>query len=250
LKKKGTIYIGTSGWSYKHWKGPFYPEGIRPADELSYYVSHFDSVELNNSFYRLPDRRTFEQWRDKTPSGFLFAVKASRYITHMKKLHDTKNAVQRFMHNAQGLEKKLGPVLFQLPPGWKVNVERLAEFLDSLPNGFRFAFEFRNTTWYTPEVLSLLKKFNCAFCIYNLEGHTTPLEVTADFVYIRLHGPGGKYEGSYAEEKLNTWAYIADKWQTAGKDVYIYFDNDQFGYAALNAKYLRSIISNTTAIYQ
>jgi uncharacterized protein YecE (DUF72 family) len=241
--KKGSLYIGTSGWNYKHWRGTFYPPNTRPADELSYYTSHFNSVELNNSFYHLPKRETFEQWKERTPPHFLFSVKASRYITHNKKLHEAKEAVKLLLHNAQGLAEKMGPILYQLPPGWKVNTERFAEFLKSIPKGFRSTFEFRNPTWYTPDVINLLKQFNCAFCIYNLSGHLSPLEVTADFVYIRLHGPGGKYQGSYSESELQTWADRIRKWQAKEKDVYIYFDNDQAGYAALNANYLQSILS-------
>jgi uncharacterized protein YecE (DUF72 family) len=145
------------------------------------------------------------------------------------------------LHNAHGLAKKMGPILFQLPPGWKVNAERLTEFLKSMPKALRLTFEFRNITWYTPAIIELLKQFNSAFCIYNLSGHLSPLEVTADFVYIRLHGPGGKYQGSYSESELQIWADRIRKWQAEGKDVYIYFDNDQAGYAALNAKYLQSI---------
>jgi uncharacterized protein YecE (DUF72 family) len=137
----------------------------------------------------------------------------------------------------------MGPILYQLPPGWKINTERFAEFLKSIPKGFRSTFEFRNATWYTPEVIQLLNKFNCAFCIYQLNGHQSPMEVTADFVYIRLHGPGGKYQGSYSESELQTWADRIRKWQAEGKDVFIYFDNDQAGYAAFNASYLRSIVS-------
>lgn len=235
---KGKIHIGTSGWHYKHWKGTFYPDKIKSDGQFAFYAEHFSTVEINNSFYRLPDPATFIAWRKAAPQQFLFAVKASRYITHMVKLKTNKQSLRKFFSRVMKLEEKLGPILFQLPPRWKVNTERLANFLQQLPSGPRYAFEFRDHTWYTPEVLSLLKEWNCAFCIYHLEKHLSPLEVTADFVYIRLHGPGNKYQGTYSGRSLATWATRCQKWLKEKKDVYIYFDNDQAGYAAKNAMLL------------
>lgn len=241
LKKKGHVYIGTSGWNYKHWIGTFYPAGTNPAGQLSYYMQVMDTVELNNSFYHLPDRDTFRKWKETTPGNFIFAVKGSRYITHMKKLKDTGEALKVFMEHARGLGKKLGPILFQMPPGWKLNYERLETFVRMLPRTRRFAFEFRNPTWYDARVYALLQRHRCAFCIYELDGHLSPKEVTADFVYLRLHGPGGKYQGSYSERILKQWSEQIGQWQDAGKDVYVYFDNDQAGYAAFNAQQLKAI---------
>ncbi|MCD9016546.1 DUF72 domain-containing protein [Parachryseolinea silvisoli] len=241
--RKGKIYIGTSGWSYKHWAGTFYPEDIKADKQFAYYQDYFDTVELNNSFYHLPDRTTFRKWKEATPENFIFSVKGSRYISHMKKLSDAREPLRAFLHNARGLGRKLGPVLFQLPPGWKLNLERLQTFLKQLPPTLRVAFEFRNMSWYTPEVYEALRAHDCAFCMYELAGHLSPLEVTADFVYIRLHGPGAKYQGSYRRTMLKKWAKRLLAWRDKGIDSYIYFDNDQAGYAAFNAQTLQELIN-------
>jgi uncharacterized protein YecE (DUF72 family) len=239
--KKGKAYIGTSGWSYKHWAGTFYPAGIKPAAQLEYYVRNFSTVELNNSFYRWPDKEQFERWRESTPDDFVFAVKASRFVTHMKKLKDPEEPVKRLLDHAVGLRKKLGPMLFQMPPGWKLNYDRLSYFLSLLPKEFRFAFEFRNTTWYDDAVVKQLADHGCAFCMYELGGHTSPVHITAGFIYVRLHGPGGKYAGSYSNDALRTWAGRIAGWRDSGLDVYVYFDNDQAGYAAFNALRLKEL---------
>lgn len=234
---KDAIRIGTSGWHYKHWLGTFYPEDIKPTGQLSYYLKFFNTVEINNSFYRLPSKEMFGNWKNAVPDDFLFVVKASRFITHMKKLKDPAESLVNFMENIQELEEKLGPILFQLPPGWKINIKRLEEFLEKLPSGFRYVFEFRNDTWYHEAVYCLLEKHNCAFCIYELAGHLSPLKITADFVYLRLHGPGeNKYQGSYSDEALKEWALQCKAWTQEGKDVFVYFDNDEKGYAAFNAQ--------------
>lgn len=240
--RKGKIYIGTSGWSYKHWKGNFYPQDIKDSDEFSYYQKYFQTVEINNSFYHLPLESTFTQWRKTSPKNFLFSVKASRYITHMKKLKTDNEGLATFLKRASKLKEKLGPVLFQLPPGWKLNLMRLETFLNQLPAKFLYTFEFRNQTWMTDEVLALLRKHNCAFCIYELEHFLSPLETTADFVYIRLHGPGKKYQGNYTRAALKKWAQKCENWQKKGKDVYVYFDNDQNGHAVANAATLLSLL--------
>src|SRR5690606_31090935 len=152
-----------------------------------------NSVELNNTFYRLPSEETFLKWKAAVPDHFLYVVKASRFITHMKKLRDPAESLQRFMERVVLLGDKLGVVLFQLPPFMKVNLELLQEFLAKLPSGLRYVFEFRNEDWYRPEVYETLRRYNCGVCIYELAGHQSPVEITADFVYIRLHGPGNKY---------------------------------------------------------
>jgi uncharacterized protein YecE (DUF72 family) len=238
-----TIYIGTSGWSYKHWIGTFYPAGIKESSQFEYYLKSFQTVELNNPFYHLPARETFVKWRKSTPENFIFSVKASRYITHMKKLLDGKETTSLFLKHAGGLKEKLGPILFQLPPGWKINVERLKDFLSHLPKKHRYVFEFRNSTWYDEKIYSLLRKYNCAFCIYELEHHFSPTPITADFVYVRLHGPEGKYAGSYTDTELKKWADQCVNWKKEEKDVFFYFDNDQLGYAAFNAIRLKELIS-------
>lgn len=237
------IWIGTSGWSYKHWSGTFYPEDVKSRDHFQYYQSHFDTVELNNSFYRLPTAETFSAWRLSVSDDFLFAVKASRYITHMKKLKDPVESSSKFFDNVTALEQNLGPILFQLPPGWKLNFGRFSEFLEKLPPTFRYTFEFRNHNWYNPQVYDALKQYNCAFCIYDLAGHQSPIEVTADFVYVRLHGPDGKYDGSYSDDQLQKWADRIKKWAISG-DVFVYFDNDIGGHAPHNAMRLKQLLAS------
>jgi uncharacterized protein YecE (DUF72 family) len=242
MKRKDNIHIGTSGWHYKHWRGTFYPMSTKDKEQLKVYLETFQTVEINNSFYRLPESTTFEQWRKSTPENFIFSVKASRFITHMKKLKDTYESLQTFLKNANALKEKLGPILFQLPPGWKINSERLSDFLKQLPKGYRYAFEFRNHTWYEEEVFTLLRKYNCAFCIYELDHHISPMEITANFVYLRLHGPEGKYQGSYDQHQLSNWAKLCRKWSEEEKEVFVYFDNDQLGYAGFNAQSLKNIL--------
>jgi uncharacterized protein YecE (DUF72 family) len=242
LAAKGRIRIGTSGWNYDHWRGPFYPEDLSSREWLSFYARHLGSVEVNNTFYQLPRERTLRDWSDAVPSDFLFSVKASRYITHMKKLKDPKDSLEQFLARVLTLGDRLGPVLFQLPPSWKVNPERFEGFLEEmrergrdLPTPLRCAFEFRDESWFSDEVLGLLRAHEAAFCIYDLGGSQSPREVTADFVYVRLHGPGGRYEGSYGTEALSEWAGAFSTWTRKGIDVYCYFDNDDSGYAAKNA---------------
>ncbi len=245
--RKGKLYIGTSGWQYKHWKGKFYPAHLKPEEQFRFYCQHFDTVEVNNSFYKLPSAKTFDDWHNKAPAKFLFAVKASRFITHMKKLKGGKSTFSKFFSHANGLGKKLGPVLFQLPPRWKQNLDRMKDFLLKLPQGIRYTFEFRDHSWYTCELYSLLRKHKCAFCIYELAQHQSPVEVTSDFVYIRLHGPADKYQGKYTDSQLKGWAYKCGAWQDEGKDVYIYFDNDQEAYAPHNALRLKDFCSKRVA---
>jgi uncharacterized protein YecE (DUF72 family) len=235
--------IGTSGWHYDHWNGPFYPEDCKPADRLAHYVRTFDSVEINNSFYQLPKRDTLEGWREAVPDGFVFAAKGSRYTTHMKKLKDPQRATEKFFAAIDALEPKLGPILFQLPPSWACNADRLRDFLAGMPRGYRFAFEFRDPTWFADEVYDALRKAGAAFCLYDIEGRRSPEDVTADFVYVRLHGPGpGAYEGRYDDDALGGWAEKIRSWRDDGRDVYCYFDNDQNGYAALNAARLKDMV--------
>lgn len=235
------VYVGTSGWHYKHWRGPFYPENLPQNRYLEFYSEHFDTVELNTTFYRLPPPDAAAKWRKSTPPDFTFAAKGSRFITHMKKLRDPEAALEKFFDRVRGLGKKLGPIVFQLPPQWPVKPERLEQFLRALPRRRRYAFEFRNPTWNTKEVYDLLAKRNAALCIFHLAGTQSPVEVTADFTYIRLHGPGGKYQGSYNDASLRAWAKRIEKWNLAAS--YIYFDNDQAGYAPKNAARLRQMLT-------
>ncbi len=236
------VHIGTSGWHYKHWKGPFYPSDLPASKMLAWYVERFDTVEINNSFYRLPQESALRSWCSQTPPNFCFTVKASRYITHNRKLEDPEDTVEKFMAVVDKLERRLGPILFQLPPSWKLNAERLETFLYGLPRGHRYAFEFRNETWNVPEVYAILRRHNAAFCIYELAGFQSPIETTADFAYVRLHGPGSKYQGDYSAQTLQLWTNRIAKWRKTLKHVFVYFDNDQSGFAAKNALELKAMI--------
>jgi len=242
VQRLATIRIGTSGWHYKHWVGTFYPPRTPGSKMLAYYCERFDTVELNNSFYHLPKKSSLESWRDSTPPGFCFAAKGSRFLTHMKKLKDPEQGLNRFLDAIEVLQQKLGPILFQLPPNWELDVERLANFLGFLPGEHRYAFEFRNASWSVPEIYDLLRQRNAANCIFHLAGTHSPIEVTADFAYVRLHGPGGKYQGSYSDQALVEWALRIRKWRQELKTIYVYFDNDEAGYAAQNALRLKDLI--------
>ncbi len=239
------IRIGTSGWHYKHWVGTVYPPKWPASKMLAWYQERFDTVEINNSFYRLPPESALENWRSSTPANFLFAVKGSRFITHMKKLKDPVASLDKFFSRVDLLKEKLGPILFQLPPNFEVDVGRLREFLDALPRYHRYAFEFRNASWNSAGVLSLLRENNAAYCPFHLAGYQSPIEITADFTYIRLHGPGGKYQGSYDDEALRCWAERINEWRRDLRAIYVFFDNDDSGYAARNAFRLRELAAVT-----
>jgi uncharacterized protein YecE (DUF72 family) len=243
----GDIHIGTSGWHYGHWRGPFYPADLKADKMLRWYIQHFDTVEINNSFYRLPTSAAIEGWCRETPPGFCFAVKASRYITHNRKLKDPAETIKRFMLQITELGERLGPILFQLPPAWQVNIERLEEFLQALPPGRRYVFEFRNPTWNVRPVYDALRKHNAAYCVYELAGFHSPVHVTADFAYVRLHGPEHAYQGDYSRTELEEWARRIDRWRRELKHIFVYFDNDQAGYAAKNAIELKRIVGSANA---
>jgi uncharacterized protein YecE (DUF72 family) len=241
------IRIGTSGWHYKHWVGRYYPEKTKPAEMLPHYLRDFDTVELNNTFYHLPKEESFDAWRDSTPDDFLFAVKGSRFLTHMIKLKDAERGLSNFLPRAERLGSKLGPILWQLPPRWNANVERLEEFLSKLPREHRYAFELRNETWMTDAVYDVLRKYNAAFCIYELAGYRSPIELTADWTYIRLHGPTlFKYQGSYTDKQLAAWAERIREWRRKLAAIYVYFDNDDSAYAVDNALTLRRLVKQRT----
>jgi uncharacterized protein YecE (DUF72 family) len=236
------INIGTSGWHYDHWKGPFYPRDLRSGEMFPYYARHFRTVEINNSFYQLPKEETLEMWRKTAPENFIFSMKASRYITHMKKLKDPSKTSPPFLEAARVLGPKLGPLLFQLPPRWHVDPERLEGFLNALPKGFRYAFEFRDPSWLQGHVYEILEEHGAAFCIYELESRISPKEVTSDFVYVRLHGPGRAYQGQYDTKTLSGWAGEFFTWADQGKEIFCYFDNDQAGYAAQDALRIQAMV--------
>jgi len=246
---KGKVYIGTSGWIYPHWgNGVFYPSELKQGEWFSYYCQHFDTVEINNTFYHLPKREVFENWQRSSPENFVFVVKASRFITHMKKLKDPASSTRNFLTNAAGLGKKIGPILFQLPPFWNLNLERLKEFIDYLslqkiiPN-IRAVFEIRNPTWFCDEVFKILQEGKAALCFADWPDLKIESPVTADFVYLRRHGSTSLYSSEYSQEELSRDAEQIKNWLKDGRDVYIYFNNDAHGWAVKNAKTLKELLS-------
>ena len=238
------VLVGTSGWSYPHWRGPFYPPEVRPDGFLAYYAGRFDTVEVNSSFYRLPAETTVRRWRDLAPPGFTYAVKATRFITHYRRLKDAQEPLAQFLERVSVLDVALGPLLFQLPPSFPLRLERLEAFLALLPARPPVAFEFRQATWFVPGVYDALARRGAAFCISDLHGRATPEIVTAPLVYVRLHGPG-RYSGSYDDASLAAWAEKCAAWARDGRQVRVYFDNDQRGYAARDAGRLRELLGQT-----
>ena len=228
-------FIGTSGWHYEHWRGRFYPTELPKSKWLEFYARSFSTVELNNSFYHLPSEKAFTNWRDSSPQGFCYAVKVSRFITHIKKLRDVEEALAKFLERARLLEVKLGPLLYQLPPGLHRNDSLLESFLSMLPRDLSHVFEFRHESWLDKGVFDLLRSYNAGCCIYDMPDFTTPLEATADFVYVRFHGSTWLYGGSYSDEELSGWAKNISELARGRKAAYIYFNNDAEAFAVQNA---------------
>ena len=242
MKNADQIHIGASGWHYDHWKGPFYPEKTPAKEMLAYYIQHFRTTEINNSFYKLPSEKTLINWRDSTPEGFLFSVKASRFITHMKKLKNPELTLPSFLERIDLLGEKLGPILFQLPPKWRFNKDRLQRFVNELPEDYRYVFEFRDPSWINDDSLSMLRDRGIALCIFDMAGETSAKETPGDFVYLRLHGPEDNYGGSYDAQTLAGWVGAFSTWADMGKEIFCYFDNDEAGYAPLNAGRLKEMV--------
>ncbi len=234
--------IGTSGWVYPHWRGVFYPAGLPQSRWFAHYAAHFDTVEINNTFYRLPEEATFRQWAGQAPEGFVYALKASRYMTHLKKLKDAAEPLRRFLERARLLGSHLGPILYQLPPNWHLDLGRLQSFLELLPQDLLHAFEFRHPSWYADEALALLDRFGAGLCIMDLPGFASPLAVTGRLAYVRFHGPARAYQGSYSERDLATWADRLRGFLRRGRPAYVYFNNDAHGYAVRNALRLREML--------
>lgn len=211
------------------------------SQRLAYYQQYFRTVEINSSFYRLPSPASLASWYESVADDFIFAVKASRYITHMKKLRDPQRTVKEFIRRAEILRDKLGPILFQLPPHWHINAERFAAFLKVLPRDHRYVFEFRDPSWFSPQIYELLANRSVAFCIFDLDRKLSPMEITTDFTYIRLHGPKGPYQGRYDDRVLHDWNKYIDQCRLAGREVYCYFDNDESAHAVQDAARLLKI---------
>jgi uncharacterized protein YecE (DUF72 family) len=249
-KRKGKLFIGTSGWVYSHWEGIFYPENLRSRDKLKYFSKYFKTTEINYSFYRLPSREIFQKWYQETPADFIFSVKASRFITHIKRLKDVEKPWKIFLENALNLKKKLGTILFQFPPSFKAtneNINRLESFLKLISVNQRldqrksakikYAFEFRHESWCNKEIYNLLKKYDVAWVIADSPDYTKAEVVTADFIYIRMHGPKVLFSSKYTRKELRDLAQKIKKWLKI-VDVYVYFNNDAYGFAVENSKEL------------
>jgi uncharacterized protein YecE (DUF72 family) len=239
--------VGCSGWEYKHWRGDFYPAELPRASWLDHYAARFDTVEINNSFYRLPDKATVRGWRSHAPPGFLFAWKGSRFLTHMKKLKDAREPLVRLFDSARELGPHLGPVLYQLPPRWKRNATRLREFLLHVPRDVPQAVEFRDPSWYHDEVLTALEEHGVALCLHDLPGSASPREAVGRFVYVRFHGSGARYGGGYPRAALEEWAAWLSGRHRAGRPVYAYFNNDVGGHAPRDAVTLRGALATDLA---
>jgi uncharacterized protein YecE (DUF72 family) len=244
-----SLWIGTSGWVYTHWtRDVFYPTGLPAAEQLAFYARHFPSVEVNFSYYKLPERAVFEGWRAQTPPDFLFAVKGSRYLTHMKKLKDPREPLARLLHNAGGLQEKLGPILFQFPGFWRANLERLAHFLEALrpyaPQ--RFAFEFRHRSWLAAEVYALLERAGAALCLPVGWGIPLDARLTAPWTYVRMHG--GEPGPGFCSDELAPWAERIRGFLDQGADAYVYFNNDPQGHAIRDAQRLGRMLGQPARV--
>ena len=216
---------------------------LRPSEFLKYYVERFNTAEINSTFYRLPKAETVRRWRTLALPCFIYAVKGSRQITHVKRLIDPKDTIPPFLERMSLLEEKLGPILFQLPPSMKFDLERLGAFLDALDGAYLWAFELRNKSWFDDRTFDLLRRHNAAMCLYDFEGLRPPEVVTANFIYIRLHGPEVRYRGSYSQQFIESLANKICRWTDDGYDVFCYFDNDEAGYAAINALQLSQLVT-------
>jgi uncharacterized protein YecE (DUF72 family) len=243
---QGKLYIGTSGWIYRHWDGIFYPKDLSSKDKLRYFSQYFKTAEINYSFYRLPQPAAYQNWYSQTPADFVFSVKASRFITHIKRLQDIKSAWKQFLKNALYLKEKLGPILFQLPPSFQANqenIKKLEEFLKFITKTLKpkfstpkFAFEFRHQSWCNKNIYNLFKKHNTAWVIADSPRYPKAEIVTANFVYIRMHGSRVLFGSKYTKKELKALSQKIKKRLNQKLDVYVYFNNDAYGHAVKNAK--------------
>ncbi len=238
------IIIGTSGWQYKDWHGRFYPAGMASTQWLEHYADNFQTVEVNNAFYRLPEVDTFRRWRDAVPDDFIMSVKASRYLTHVRRLRDPKEPVHRLMSRARHLGDKLGPILLQLPPNFRADLPILERTLRHFPSGTRVAFEPRHESWFTPSLSTLLLEYNAALCLSDACGPQGPLWRTANWGYLRMHEGRARPHPCYGRTALRSWANrLADLWNDS-EDVFVYFNNDHGGCAVRDAHRFSSATRN------
>lgn len=236
------IHIGTSGWSYKHWKGNFYPEKLRQASWLLHYAQFFDTTEINSSFYRLPSEETVFKWADTVPADFLFCPKFSRYLTHLKKLREPEEPLERFFTVFEAKKKKMGPVLFQLPPMLQFHydiAEHFFKLLERKCKGYEFVLEVRHPTWLQEDSLTLMAKYNIGLVI-SQSGNRFPYSemITAKNIYVRFHGPAELYASSYTDNDLRGFADKFNQWTNEGHHVWAFFNNDIHGYAPIDAQRL------------
>lgn len=239
------IHVGTSGFYYDHWRERFYPSDLPKTHFFDYYMQQFDTVELNAPFYHLPKAKTIAHWLEAAPETFLFSLKAHREITHYKKLKEVREPLYRYLHLIKPLRPKLGAILFQLPPSLHLDLELLADFLALLPAGYRYAVEFRHDSWYDDACYKILKAYDVAFVLHDFERREiTPVQ-TADHTYMRLHGPDGRYGGTYTDETLRHYAEILLQLAHHQKQLFVYFNNDTEGYAVDNARTLIRMLMET-----
>ena len=242
-------YVGTSGWNYKHWaNGEFYPKDLRPAEWLMFFSKQFSTVEINNSFYRLPSEAAYKNWRTQVPPGFVFSVKASRFLTHIKRLKDPAGPLDLFFSRTKHLRERLGPILFQLPPRFKASPDRLQIFLDALQRhtktlGVRSALEVRDASWLVGNTFDLLHRYNVALCLADWRDTHVTGPLTANFVYVRRHF-GSAGGGNYGQQDLDRDVNLTREWLKSGLDVYMYFNNDGGGHAIRNAAYVQQALLN------
>lgn len=237
------IHVGCSGWVYRHWKGRFYPADLPQKRWFEHYSAEFDTVEINASFYRLPLASTFDGWREKAPPGFRYAVKANRFLTHMKKLADCDDSLAEFIALARRLGPTLGPILFQLPPSLHKDLPRLDAFLDQLPDDLEHVVEFRHKSWYDEDVLALLDRHGAGFVSHDLVGLVSPRWASGRTAYVRFHGTGGKYRGRYSEDAMAEWAEWLLEQRRAGRSAWAYFNNDIGGDAIEDARTLKAMVA-------
>lgn len=237
------VRIGTSGWEYRDWTGRFYPAELPRDRRLEFYADRFDTVELNNSFYRLPEPDTFGGWARRVPDGFAFAVKASRYLTHVRRLREPEEPLERLWTRARRLGGHLGPMLYQLPPRWLPNRERLAAFLAAVPRPEPQAIEIRDRRWYGQDLSTTLERAGVALCLHDMPGSATRPQRVGPFVYVRFHGSGAKYGGRYTPQRLSAWAARMAEWASSGWPVWAYFNNDIDGHAVVDADRLRALLA-------
>jgi len=242
MASPGPIRIGCSGWNYRHWRELFYPKGLAVKNWFGFYAEQFDTVEINNSFYRLPKAETFDKWREQAPSGFDYAVKANRYLTQAKKLKDCAEPIARMMAPVRHLGPKLGPILYQLPPSLRINLPRLEEFLSLLPGDLIHVFEFRERSWYVPETLALLERYGASFCAHDMPGSASERWAVGPIAYVRFHGGISKYWGRYADEVLLSWTDWMREQVRAGRTVWAYFNNDPEAHAIQDALTLKAMV--------